>query len=416
MSPRPLSPWIAPVLALGRLGAVNLGDERADARTMPMFAGGWRRQAVPFLDDTALGLVNADTGEAVVELSETALPIPASEQAIRVLAEVEEGWPRSVPERGLWSALADEEALFRLLLVRWNAEGNPPDELFQLLPWQQVDRLADDVTRFLQGGMPGPLINLGHQFAGAGSRFTAALEQLDEGLREDHLGLRRLGSTDLCQRLLWIRTERLPYSTRGALSRLTIVLREHDRFLGHSADRVFERLGGADPVPTETPSLETELTPAASNPDGIRSEHLDFVRDPFELELHVTATARVQIKVRVSLLADDEELLSRGYGVMLLPVWILDAEGRTSYYIPLRRVGTTLSGLLDLPIPPADIVEADVAGPPIGVAEVGRLAPAEIERSIVHVRSNRIRAVWSGIAEELPSVHPLRQIIEQAVS
>jgi hypothetical protein len=252
---RPLSTWVA-VVPLAADGVaqwdpaddVNFGDERADARTLPELAAAWRRAAVPVsLGYQALGLVREPGAPVVLELDDLARPVRVTSAGADVIARIEDGWPGADVSPADAAVLAAEvPALRDLLLTRLVADGDPPPGLFHILPWDRVDRLAQDVTGMLSGAGPGELIELAHWFAAAGSRFTAALEQLDEGLRRGEAELVREAGAALCDRLLAVRVARLPDYTRQAMAALVGALASRDPSLALASDRVAARLRGGD--------------------------------------------------------------------------------------------------------------------------------------------------------------------------
>ena len=425
MPHRPLSAWAAAVpLAAdgvaqwGLADEVNFGDERADARALEEFAGAWRREAVPVsLGYLALGLVPGHGRGAVLELDDLARPIRVTRAGANAIARIEDQWPAADVSPADAAVLAGEELAVRdLLLTRLVEDGDPPPELFHILPWQRVDRVCGDVTEMLGGAAPGEVTELGHWFAAAGSRFPAALEQLDEALRQRDGALVRVGATALCSRLLEVTPARLPERTRGALARLAEGLVQADPFLRFAARRVAARMAGDDNTGHNTGEaravrLDTRLAAAADSAVGLRTETGDAARDPFRLELVVTAAGRVEVEVSAPSTPGWQRLVEHAYGVMLVPVSVIGEAGGTRYLIPLRLVQGRLSGRLDLPVPGGRWVAADVSGPPIGVAEAASLRPDEVRRSIRGLRTRSGRAPWDLIAGRLPAAHPLRDLI-----
>ena len=424
MPHRPLSAWVAAVplapdgvARWDRADDVNFGDERADARALPELAGAWRREAVPVsLGYLALGLVPEFGRAVVLELDDLARPIRVTRAGADVIARIEDGWPGADVSPADATVLAGEEFAVRdLLLTRLVEDGDPPRELFHILPWHQVDRLSRNVTEMLGGAAPGELIELDHWFASAGSRFTAALEQLDEGLRDQDPALARVAATALCTRLLDVVPARLPGLTRTALARLVGSLGQADPFLGYCARRAAARLApGAAAREARPIRLDTRLAAAADTAVGVRSESRDGAREPFAVQLVVTAAGRVEVVVSAPLPLDLRALVDDAYTVMLLPVKITGEGVATRYLIPLLASGGRLVGRLDLPVPSGRFVAADIDGPPIGVAEAAFLSPGEVRRSIHGLRTLSGRALWNQIAELLPAGNPLRELIAGA--
>jgi hypothetical protein len=423
MSHRPLSAWITTVpLSADGIARwqpqcdINYGDERTDARALPGFDDGWQRRAITLdIGYPALGLTRNGSGEAVLELDNFARPVQASEGAARIISVVEDTWPDvTVPQADL-AVLAGEEVPVRYLLVdRLAAEGDPPPALFHVLPWELVDQLAEQVNAMLSGAAPVQVVVLGHWFTPVGSRFTAALEQLDEGLRDQDAALLRVASTALCSRLLEVDPARLPMSTRMALARIADSLRHTNPFLTYAASKVIGRLTLDEDEDEEQVGqlrLGTRLPAAADTATEIRTESREAYREPFTVRLIVTATGRTQIAVSAALPESLVQQVSDSYAVMLVPIRVTGAAGSTRYLLPLRYSDGRLSGRLDLPVPAGRFVEADIDGPPIGAAEAGFLDAAEVERSIRALRTRSGRALWAQIAEFLPQIHPLRTVI-----
>jgi hypothetical protein len=399
---------------------INYGDERADARALPEFSDGWQRRAIQLNTGyLALGLVLGASSEAVIELDNRARPVRVSEAAAGIIGRLEDSWPDAALTGGDLAVLAREDHVVRYLLAdRLVAEGDPPPELFHILPWELVTQLAGQLTDMLAGAAaPTAVIVLGHWFTSAGSRFTAALEQLDEGLRDQDLLLARIAATALCARLLDQAPARLPAPTRTALGRLAVSLDRVDPFLRFAARRAAARLvPGADAGEARAPRLSTRLAAAADTAAGVRTESRDTVRDPFVLQLMVTATGRAEVVVSAPLPPDLRDRVDYTYAVMLLPVRITGEQAATRYLVPLRRSGGQLTGRLDLPVPVGRFVEADIDGPPIGAAETAFLRPDEVRFSIRGLRTRSGRAPWSQIAELLPTAHPLREVIAGEVA
>ncbi|WP_405674554.1 hypothetical protein OG292_01440 [Streptomyces sp. NBC_01511] len=441
---RPLSVWTAtvpsppsPSSAVSATGTpsaaaawppglvVNDGDERADARRLPRFAHGWRRHGVLLEHGEqgeqggrrgqVLGLVNELTGETVVELDELARPLPVTDAGLRVITRLEEGWPDATPSTADTKVLAREQIeVRRLLLARLAAEGRPPGKLFHILPWDRVTRLADDLDAVLDGGAPGPVIRLRHWFRPAGPRFTASLEQLDEGMRDNDRGLIRVAATSLCARLAELDAARLPANTRASLASLVDALARENRFLGHTAAQVTGKLRGEDRPAQAAPRMDTVLLDAGAS-DAIRRESQEFERAPFTVRVAVASTGHVTVSARTLLRPGEDRLLAEGYGVMLLPVRILHAQGSTRYWVVMEPSEAFLGGSLPLPIPAGDFVETDVDGPPVGVMEVESLSAEEVERSIGAIETGSYLDLWERIADALPPSHLLRDVIGRAV-
>ncbi|MFE5138435.1 hypothetical protein ACFRDV_12275 [Streptomyces fagopyri] len=354
-----------------------------------------------------------------MELNELAMPLVISENGVRVISRIERHWPDAAPSEAELRVLSNESVdVRRLLLARLADEGRPPAELFHLLPWHLVGRLADNLTNALgeaERSDTGAVIRLRHWFRPVGSRFTASLEQLDEGVREDDRGLIRVAATSLCTRLTELDTARLPATTREALATLTDTLARDNRFLGHAAVRAATRLRHEeDRFRHPGAHMATHLVDAADTSSDVRRESNEFERPPFTLRLTVSATGRVTLSARALLTPDDDARLARDYGVVLLPVKIADAQSSARYWLTLQATGTYLGGSISLPIPRGDFVEADIDGPPAGIADAGTLDPDEVERSVLAVTAYSAVQQWQTVARSLSANHPLRDVIERA--
>ncbi|MFD9642179.1 hypothetical protein ACFWWN_01520, partial [Streptomyces sp. NPDC059082] len=421
-APRPAP---APRGRRGRVAGAP-APHRPHARRLPKFAHGWLRTAIRIAEDRlALGLVHAETGERVIELGSTAAPVMISEAGLSVLSHIEDHWPDTFLEEAQLRVLRHESVeVRRLLLARLADEGHPPAELFHLLPWHLVDRLAEDLATGIphpDDTDPGPVINLRNWFAPAGSRFTAALEQLDEGVRDHDRGLIRVAAASLCTRLGTLDADRLPGATRDALVELVDVLARDNRFLGHAAAVAEARLRGG-PGQSRDPAtrMATRLADAADGSSGIRRERTEFERLPFTVRLTVSATGRFTVSARATLSSDERDRLGHEYDTVLLPVRVGHQDGAERYWLALQVTGPVgnglwlLSGAISLRLPEGEFVEADVDGAPLGLAEAGLLDVDEVERSVRAVMTNSGQERWEHVAESLPGAHPLRGIIGRA--
>jgi hypothetical protein len=419
---KPLSTWVTAVeysagttVPWPRPTDINFGDEWADARGLPEFADGWQRQAIaldgPYL---ALGLVRDGSDEAVVELDNHARPVPVSQAAAAIIRRLEDSWPDAILSDTDLADLAREDKVVRYLLAdRLGNEGSP--ELFRILPWDLVDELTGQLTGMLDGDQPpAGIIELGYWFAPAGSRFTAALEQLDEGLRARDPALSRVAASALCAQLLAVAPGRLPGPTRIALAALAGRLDEVDPFLRFAGRRAAARLRpGSDAGEEPTVRLNTELDAAADTATEVRTESGTAARAPFTVRLVVTATGRAEITISAPP-ADLGDRVANSYGVMLIPVRVTGEDGSTRYLLPLRP-WPDLSGELDVELPDSEYVEADVDGPPIGVTEAAFLDHDEVRRSIEGVRTQSGLEPWALIAGRLAPAHPLRALITREI-
>jgi hypothetical protein len=424
MDHRPLSEWVT-ALPLSPDGSVrwdpgyevNVGDELADAREMREFQRGWQRRSVPIdLGYDALALVNGSASVALIELGDVATPIRITADGANAIARLEEDWPHAVPSQAELAVLGREGADVRyLLLARLEAEGRPEPAMFHILPWELVNQLAAEVASVLGGGSPPRQITfLGHWFTPAGSRITAALEQLDQGLRDQDTAMVRIAQTALCARVLEVDVARLPDATRQALAGLITRLPARDRFLAFSASTGVQRLvgeDGADSAPEVSLRLDARLPAAADSKTGIRRVTREAISEPYVVQLTVTATGRAEVSVRAPLPAQQAEWLAESYGVLLQPVLVASTRGSTRYFIPLQHSGGEVSGRLNVAIPPGPTVEASLAGPPIGASEAKYLTGTEVQRSIRGLRARSELMLWDRLAAALPADHPLRSVI-----
>jgi hypothetical protein len=230
MSPnhRPLSTWIAHVTpGTATLGSVNDGDDRSDAREMDYFNGEWRRVAVPLSEGiSALGLTHSN-GATVVELDDFGAPISISTTGLAVIDRIEQHWP--VIDDALadqFDLLADEPLPLRYwLLARLDAEGNPPDRIFAILPWDRLDRAVDAIAAGLEpGGEIGELVEIRHWLTPAIRGLTGPLEQLDHGLRSRDDKIAQLGASELLTKLRNAPVSRIPDSSKARLAHLVTQL------------------------------------------------------------------------------------------------------------------------------------------------------------------------------------------------
>ncbi|MFI6904488.1 hypothetical protein ACIBKY_24730 [Nonomuraea sp. NPDC050394] len=391
--------------------AVNDGDERADARHLPEFGHGWRRERVALGDGRAvLGLVHRATARKVVELSETSEPILISQAGLEVIDRIEEGWPESAPDAGELAVLADENfAIRHLLLSRLVAEGAPPAELFHILPWQLVSKVAEQIIATWTGRPPSREPRLRHWFTPAGSRFTAALEQLRAGQRTTNSGVVRVGATFLCAELLQVEVPRLPRGTRDALARLMLELAERDPFLSYWSRRAARRLRRTDEA-EDSVHLRTTMQPAAETRAGIRRSTSHLRRDPFAIDVTITSTGRLEISVATRLPARSAALVADDYRVMVAGVEVRTNDGELGYVIPLRPLPDRLAGAISLRAP-ANAFEVGAAKPPIGAAEVRFLTEDVLRRSLAGVTTRTALRPWQELAGLLPADHRLRDMV-----
>ncbi|MFG2977158.1 hypothetical protein ACGFYY_29750 [Streptomyces sp. NPDC048331] len=422
-------------------GPVNEGDERADARSLDRFRTGWERGSLPLSGGGhALALIDPTTGEAVLELDGLGQPLPADPVTAEAVAAIERRWPaeRLEPiEQALLAAAAP--GLRYSLLDRLAAEGRPEPDCFHVLPWERVDRLADEVTAALDASGPAhgdtPAhrpVRLRHYFAPAGSRFTAALEQLGSALRASDPRRRRVATTALCARLAGAATGRIPRPTRERLILLLDAVGRGDAFLSATAALAVERLAGAFAGPGgasagpgradvvwhrldygRPASVRNEFAPAAAG--GADSAQDGVLRSAFTLTLTVQDDSALYIAVSAPLDTADAALLAQGYDeVLLLPVHVTGAVEGGDLYVLLMPFDDGLSGDLKMTAVAEAVVTADQAGPPLGLADLPFLDPEAVRRTLAcQVRASDRRS-WRALLDRLPAGHPVRRAAEGA--
>lgn len=420
MSHRPLSVWVAEAPStVGEelyVTEVNDGARRADARMMPKYASGWRRSALLLPGDRyALGLVHETTGEAVVEVDEKARPIRVTEGGAQFIARIEDSWPDArLDEAGLEALAAEEPAIRHLLLARLTAEGDPSALWFHILPWNLVSDLAQGIVAAIQGETPGPVIRLKHWFGPVGSRFSSALEQVDEGIRRQDPTLARVGATALCSRLLLLNRARIPMSTVLTLLRLVTYLAIQDRFLRYTASRIGDWFRGESTLSGGLRHGSNLPIAAGEAGRGVRRGREEIQREPFTIRLEITSGGRAEVMAHSALRPEDQVLIDERYGSMILPIRVSSASGDVRYHLILRRSSHELAGSLIFPAARAGYIRVDVDGPPTGTADAARLDIAEVERSLRSLPGARYQRLWHGVGRTLPDTHPLREIIERA--
>lgn len=422
MAHRPLSMWVTAVplspdgaAAWADVGDINFGAERSDARQLPVFATGWQRLDVPLDGDRVLGLVRGD--EAVLELDELARPIPVTPEGAAALAAMESRGIHGPPREEEVRALQDERVAVRHLLASRLAEEDEPfPGLFHLLPWHLVDDLVLSAWRMLNGEPPGRVIELENWFVAVGSRFSAALEQLDEGLRDPDDEVARVGATALCARLLPLDPARIPERTRVLLADLLGGWRERDPFIADAARRAGGHLlfpgAGSGPGPLR----QRQLPAAAADGPAVRRASVEQVRPPFTIVHTMQSTHKAMISVEARVDRAARRWLETAYGVLFAVIAVTTADEESRYLLPLQPRFSRLEGLIEVPYPRIGAVEVDMDGPPIGVAEAGDASPDEVRRSIRALPNARSRTVWRQFAERLRPGHPLRGVVAGAVT
>ncbi|MBB5779332.1 hypothetical protein [Nonomuraea jabiensis] len=402
-----MSDWI---LRIG-MTEVNDGDERADARNLPMFASGWLRNRVPLEGGLfVLGLVHPGTGTTVLELDDAGQPIPVTAEGLAIIERIENRWPRADVSAEDVAVLSGEPVELRfLLLSRLAREGSPAPRLFHTLPWHLVTRAAHEIDTALRGVEPMTATRLRHWFTPAGSRFTAAIDQIAAGLRAGDDEAVRVGGTALCTRLLIANTERIPGETRHALCGLVETLASRDPFLRHSAALATARLRHPGQTSGEPLRLTSRLQPAASADRQVRKNIQEFLRPPFTMRLTVRSQGRLQLSVRAAL-RPELAAAADAYRVMLVRLTVRGDGEETPYVIPLRRGPDGLMGVASLRVSWGEF-ELRMDGPPIGLAEAELLTEAELRHSIRSVETGAELLPWQELSARLRSHHPLHALL-----
>ncbi|MER5417394.1 hypothetical protein [Streptomyces virginiae] len=422
-------------------GPVNDGDERADARNLDRFRTGWERGSLPLAGGGhALALIEPATGEAVLELDGFGQPLPADPATAEAVASIERRWPAERLEPTEQALLAAAHPGLRYsLLDRLAAEGRPEPDCFHVLPWERVDRLADEVTAALEASGPAEgdapanrPVRLRHYFAPAGSRFTAALEQLGSALRASDPRRRRVATTALCARLAGAATGRIPRPTRERLILLLDAVARGDAFLSATAALAAERLAGAFAGPGagsvgarsadvvwhqldygRPASVRNEFAPAAAG--GADSAQDGVLRAAFTLTLTVQDDGGLYVAVSAPLDTADAALLARGYDeVLLLPVHVTGAVEGSDLYVLLMPFDDRLSGDLEMTAVAEAVVTADQAGPPLGLADLPFLDPEAVRSTLACQVRDSDEDNWRELLDRLPAGHPVRRAAEGA--
>ncbi|MFE2011274.1 hypothetical protein [Streptomyces sp. NPDC059491] len=413
---RPLSDWVV------RLGPppvpgtspINDGDERADARDLPLFAEGWVRRAVAAEPDRppVLALRHPATAATYVELDDHGAPLRIGETGAALIDRVETSWPHPVlgPEDLTALAALSREVRY-LLLHRLDREGTPPPAVFHSLPWEPVTELASAVVRLLDGDPPPALsaeaLDLGHWVTPAALGVTGPLEQLYEGLAEPDPVLAARGGTALCGGLRAADPERFPAQVAAALAAVARRLAGVNPFLRHAAVLAADRLTGAAP-PGFAVGLEPSLPKSASGTAD--RAVVDRLGDggPFSVRTEVTPGGRLKVTVELALEDSPErERLIDTYGGVFLPVAVASPAGTLRYWVALEARRRWLSGTLDVPVVRGEFRAEDAV---TGVWGLSGISPDELLPSLAGTHRAGLR-VWTAAAELSPAGHPLRRAL-----
>ncbi|MEV6875292.1 hypothetical protein [Amycolatopsis sp. NPDC051128] len=407
---RPLSAWIAHLVPnTNELGLVNDGDHRSDAREMAYFVDGWCRVAVPWgVDSFALGLKRGDD-VVVVELDDVGAPITISPEALEAIDHIEQRWP--VVDGTAADALlrlADAPLPVRYwLLERLDAEGDPPDEVFAILPWDLLDRAVDAVAAGLDlRGQVGALVEIRHWLTPAVRGLTGPIEQLDHGLRTGDRLIARLGASALLANLRDIPMLRIPERSRTGLSRLVTLLGRVDRSYSHVSRVLAAQLTGQSMIPRIRADLYPNLE-AAAGTKHVR-EHIELLGDDVQqVQLVQTRAGWLRATARVARANTVESPLAERVGTFL-PIRVLPHDGAPErrLWIALSVEGDHLVGTVSIALPQG-LSEFDADDAPVGVHELASADPEELLDSL-HASTAMTAKRWLDIADELSDRHPVR--------
>ena len=425
---RPLCEWVADVSAaqdgiasLDPWALPNRGDRWSDARRSPRFDEGWERRLVRLRTSAGelavLGLARKE--EFVVELDDTAAPIPVSSEVLEVIDRYERDWPDVHPQDGDHERLAAASpVLGHALLERLATEADSvAPALFHVLPWDAATRVADEVTAALEAmaagrpGTPSPIF-LRHWFTPTGSRFSAALDQLNAGVADRDASLVREGATALCARLLDADADRFPRPARLALASLIRGLAERDPLLDYTAEPAAERLERNTRRDGPRMLLSSELELAASGDE--QREHSEEIRTgSLIVDAAVTQGGMLSITAEFELTPEQTRFALETYGNVIVRLLLVDDEDEArALLIALTPTPLGLGGSVDL-VAPGGLVSALPDGPPIGTPESWLLEPAEVAASFL-VADEETKAAWRVMAAPLPEHHPVVRALRDA--
>lgn len=340
---RPLSAWVARLADdSGRLGPINDGDDRADARSLSFFAQGWSRLAVPWNGHTVLGLRRNSDALTVVELDDYGTPIAVGPQAASVIERIEAGWP-SVAGEDVLRLGSESLALRYWLLERLDAEGEPPDSAFAILPWDLLDRAADAVSAaFETPGEIGELVEMRHWLTPAVRGLTGPLEQLDYGLRDSQSEVAGSAATGLLANLRDLPLSRIPETSRRRIAVLVEHLQsaypEHRTLARTVIERLTGDSGTADHL--ELGLFEVLLVPTAY----LGPERPQSLPNAATLEITNDLRRLFGAKAQGTVLWTGTELSVKIGGLLPdTPAVMVRADSPDALLAPLERRGAVLS-------------------------------------------------------------------------
>lgn len=415
---RPLSDWVVRVDPAPPSGTspINDGDERADARSLPLFAEGWVRRAVVTGAGRApaLALHHPDAALTYVELDDNAALLPIDEAGTELIDRIEASWPHPAfgPADLAATATLSREIRY-LLLNRLGQEGTLPPEVFHVLPWAPVTELASAVVQLLDDAEPPTLsdgaLDLGHWVTPAAIGVSGPLEQLYEGLTEPDPVLAARGGTALCAGLGAADPARFPAPVTAALADVVRRLALVNPFLRHAAALTADRLTGVV-TPGFVTLLDSDLPKAAATTDDRTVVRRLGDGGPLAVRAEVTAGGRLRVTVELAVEASAErERLLDAYQGAFAPV-VVSAAGRIDHYwVALEARRRWLSGTLDIPAGRGRF-EVGAEEAVTGVWGLSGVSAQELLPSLAAANRAGLQ-VWRTAAERAPLGHPLRQAL-----
>ncbi|MFD6549048.1 hypothetical protein [Streptomyces sp. NPDC058398] len=398
---------------------INDGDERADARSLPLFAEGWVRRATVTGPGRApvLALYHPDSALSYVELDDYGAPLPIDDRGTDLIGRIEAFWPHPTFTSADLEGLATLSREIRyLLLSRLAQEGAPPPEVFHVLPWEPVIELATAVGQLLDGALPLPLsdeaLDLGHWVTPAVIGVTGPLEQLHEGLTEGDPVLAARGGTALCAGLSSADPARLPELVTAALTEVVRRLASVNPFLRHAAILTADRLTGLATAAGFVTPLESDLSKAAAGTDDRTVVGQLGDAGAYSARAEVTVGGRLKVTVELAVEATTErELFLDAYGGAFAPVVVSAAGESLQYWVALEARRRWLSGTLDVPAPRGRF-EVGTEEAVTGVWGLAGVSPDELLASLAGADRAGLQ-VWRAAAESAPVGHPLRQAVRR---
>ncbi|MZF87520.1 hypothetical protein [Streptomyces sp. SID5643] len=416
---RPLSDWVV------RIGPpssgpnlINDGDERADARHLPLFAEGWVRRSVTAGPGhtPVLALHSPVSSLTYVELDDYGAPLSLEQSGTELINRIETSWPNPDLGPADLAAVATLSRQIRyLLLHRLSQEGSPAPGVYHSLPWGPVAELASAVVRMLDEAQPSPLseeaLDLGHWVTPAAVGVTGPLEQLYEGLADPDPVLTARGGTALCSGLNSADPARFPAPVRGILADVVRRLASVNPFLRHAATLAADRLTGFASTGLVT-TLDSDLPKAAAGTDDRTAIRRLGGSGPFSVRAEVTASGRLKITVQLSVEATTERnRLLDLYGCVFAPVTVSAGDLSRRYWVALEARRRWMSGTLDVP---AEHGRFDVGAQEavIGVWGLSGVSPDELLVSLTGADRAGLQ-VWRAAAERVPTGHPLHRAVRR---